>query len=106
MYLRVPEGSIWRLPSEQVGGVGVPIVLHVPGTRGISAGYFFCPSGAPAQCSCQAAGASRSQHRLFSFLLHRANYGSRRRMVRLHTRRIPSVIVSPALCISTSRGRF
>jgi hypothetical protein len=20
MYLRVPEGSIWRLPSEQVGG--------------------------------------------------------------------------------------
>jgi hypothetical protein len=21
MYLRVPEGSIWRLPSEQVGGV-------------------------------------------------------------------------------------
>jgi len=38
-------------------------------------------------CSCSmylAAGASRSQHRLSSFLLLRANYGSRRRMVRLH----------------------
>ena len=37
----------------------------------------FRPSRAPAQCSCQAAGASRSQHRLSSFLLHMANYGSR-----------------------------
>jgi len=64
----------------------------------------FRPSRAPAQCSCQAAGASRSQHRLSSFLLHMANYGSRRRMVRLNAV-YPSVIVSPALCISTSRGR-
>jgi len=39
MYLRVPEGSIWRLPSDQVSGVRVPIVFHVPGTRGISPGY-------------------------------------------------------------------
>ena len=43
----------------------------------------FCPRRAPAQCSCQAAGASRSHHRLSSLLLHMANYGSRRRMVRL-----------------------
>jgi len=43
----------------------------------------FRPSRAPALCSCQAAGASRSQHSLSSFLLHMANYGSRRRMVRL-----------------------
>ena len=40
MYLRIPEGSIWRLPSEQVGGVCVPNVIHVPGTQGISPGYF------------------------------------------------------------------
>jgi len=40
MYLRVPEGSIWRLPSDQVGGIRVPIVFHVPGTQGISPGYF------------------------------------------------------------------
>jgi len=33
-------------------------------------GLFFCPSRAPAQCSCQTVGASRSQHRLSSFLLH------------------------------------
>ena len=38
--------------------------------------------------------------------VHRAIYGSRRRMVRLPaSRRLPSVIVSPALCISTSRVR-
>ena len=84
MYLRVPEGSIWRLPSDQVGGVCVPNEFHVPGTQGISPGLFFCPSWAPAQCSCQVAGASSSQHLLSSFLLHRANYGSRRRMVRLN----------------------
>jgi hypothetical protein len=48
MYLRVPEGSIWRLSSKLVGGVCVPIVLHVPGTRGIFPGYFFALSGAPA----------------------------------------------------------
>jgi len=45
IYLRVPEGSIWRLPSSQVGGVWVLIVLHVPGTQGISSGYFFAPVG-------------------------------------------------------------
>ena len=58
---------------------------------------FFCPSGAPAQCSCQAAGASRFQHRLSSFLLHRANNRLRRRIMRL----------SPALgiYISTLLGR-
>jgi len=45
MHLRVPEGSTWRLPSDQVGGVWVPIVFHVPGTRGNSPGYFFAPVG-------------------------------------------------------------
>jgi hypothetical protein len=50
----------------------------------------FCPqypvaSRAPAQCSCQAAGAGRSRHRLSSFLLHMVNYGSRRHMVRLNS---------------------
>ena len=31
--------------------------------------FFFCPSTAPSQCFSQASGASRSQHRLSSFLL-------------------------------------
>ena len=38
MHLRVPEGYIWRLPFGQVGGVSLPIVLHVPGTRGLPRG--------------------------------------------------------------------
>ena len=40
-----------------------------PGPRGNSLGYFFCPSRASFQCFSQASGASRSQHRLSSFLL-------------------------------------
>jgi len=43
-------------------------VCHVPGPRGNSLGYF-CPSRALSQCFSQASGASRSQHRLSSFLL-------------------------------------
>ena len=38
-------------------------------------GLFFCPSRASSQCFSQASGASRSQHRLSSFLLMK--YGSR-----------------------------
>jgi hypothetical protein len=49
MYLRVLEGSIWRLPSGKVGGARVPIVFHVPGTRGISPGYFFYPKKSEAK---------------------------------------------------------
>ena len=80
------QKAIWRLPSDQVGGVWAPIVYHVSGTRGNSLDYFFAPVGHRFHVlvSCQAAGASRSRHCLSSFLLHRANYGSRRRMVRLH----------------------
>ena len=43
-------------------------MCHVPGPRGKSLGYF-CPSRASSQCFSQASGASRSQHRLSSFLL-------------------------------------
>jgi len=43
-------------------------VCHVPGPRGNSLGYF-CPSRASSQRFSQASGASRSQHRLSSFLL-------------------------------------
>jgi len=64
-------------------GLSAQCVLRPRYTRHFS-GLFFCPNGAPAQCSCQEAGASRSQHRLSSFLLHGANYGSRRRLVRLN----------------------
>jgi len=66
-------GSNWRLSSERVGGTECSFVCHVPGTRGISPGYF-CPSRASSQCFSQAPGASRSQHRLSSFLL--TKYGS------------------------------
>jgi hypothetical protein len=38
-------------------------------------GLFFCPSRAPSQCFSHASGASRSQHRLSSFLL--TKYGPR-----------------------------
>jgi hypothetical protein len=43
-------------------------VCHVSDPRGNSLGYF-CPSRASSQCFSQASGASRSQHRLSSFLL-------------------------------------
>ena len=43
-------------------------MCHVSGPRGNSLGYF-CPSRASFQCFYQASGASRSQHRLSSFLL-------------------------------------
>ena len=62
------EGSNWRLSSEQVGGTECSFVCHVPGPRGNSLGYF-CPSRASSQRFSQAPGASRSQHRLSSFLL-------------------------------------
>jgi len=68
------SGSNWRLSSERVGGTEFSFMCHVPGTRGISPGYF-CPSRASSQCFSQASGASRSQHRLSSFLL--TKYGSR-----------------------------
>jgi len=51
-------------------GLSAQCVSRPRNTRHFS-GLFFCPSRAPAQCSCLAAGASRSQHRLSSFLLHR-----------------------------------
>jgi len=68
------SGSNWRLSSEQVGGTECSFVCHVPSPRGISPGYFFCPSRASSQCFSQTPGASRSQHRLSSFLL--TKYGS------------------------------
>ena len=43
-------------------------MCHVPGPRGNSLGYFR-PSRVSSQCFSQAPGASRSQHRLSSFLL-------------------------------------
>ena len=43
-------------------------VSHPRSTRQFS-GLFFCPSRASSQCFSQASGASRSQHRLSSFLL-------------------------------------
>ena len=43
-------------------------MCHVSGPRGNSLGYF-CPSRTSFQCFSQASGASRSQHRLSSFLL-------------------------------------
>jgi len=68
------SGSNWRLSSEHVGGAECSFVCHVPGPRGVAPGYF-CPSRATSQCFSQASGASRSQHRLSSFLL--TKYGSR-----------------------------
>jgi len=62
------SGSSWRLSSEQFGGTECSFVYHVPGPLGISPGYF-CPSRASSQCFSQTSGASRSQHRLSSFLL-------------------------------------
>jgi hypothetical protein len=46
-------------------------VCHVSGFRSTRqfSGLFFCPSRASSQCFSQASGASRSQHRLSSFLL-------------------------------------
>ena len=38
------SGSNWRLSSERVGGTECSFVCHVPGTRGISPGYF-APTG-------------------------------------------------------------
>ena len=37
--------SKWRLSSERVGGTECSFVCHVPGTRGISPGFFFAPAG-------------------------------------------------------------
>ena len=68
MYLRVPGALSGFFPP-----MCFTSQVHKAFLRAI-----FCLSRAPAQCSCQAAGASCSQHRLSSFLLHRANYGSRR----------------------------
>jgi len=68
------SGSNWRLSSEEVSGTECSFVCHVPGTRGISPGYF-CPNRASSQCFSQASGASRCQHLLSSFLL--TKYGSR-----------------------------
>ena len=53
------SGSNWRLSSERVGGTEwteCSFVCHVPGTRGISPGYFFCPSRALFQCFLSGAG--------------------------------------------------
>jgi len=69
-----PEGSKWRLSSKQVGGIEILFVIHLPGPRGISLCYS-CPSRASSQCFYLASGASRSQHRLSSFLL--TAHGSR-----------------------------
>jgi len=71
-----PEGQFrLQLASflQRVGGTECSFVCHVPGPRGISPGYF-CPSRESSQYFSQASGASRSQHRLFSFLL--MQYGS------------------------------
>jgi hypothetical protein len=69
--MKAPTGAFPPNKS-QVGGTESLFVCHVPGPRGNSLGYF-CPSRAPSRCFSQAPGASRSQHRLFSFL--RTKYG-------------------------------
>ena len=60
MYLRVPGALSGFFPP-----MCFTSQVHKAFLRAI-----FCLSRAPAQCSCQTVGASRSQHRLSSFLLH------------------------------------
>ena len=74
MLQKANSGSSWRLPPKNSAGLSARSCITSQ-VREAFLRVIFCPSRASPQCFSKASGASRSQHRLSSFLL--MQYGSR-----------------------------